>query len=301
MNIKTKLFIASCIGILALSANAQQKIEGSLELFSIDSNSRKVIYKAGNLFEAPNWSKDGKSLFFNSQGKIYVIPVDGGQPVLVNSGFADHCNNDHGLSPDNKELVVSHEEKGSGKSTIYILPIGGGTPRQVTPNAPSYWHGWSPDGLTLAYCAERNGVFDIYTIPAKGGQEKRLTSASGLDDGPDYTPDGKYIYFNSFRIGSMKIWRMLAYGSKQEQVTFGNYNDWFPHPSPDGKWLVFLSYEKGVEGHPANKNVVLRMMPLAGGAPKIVVTLFGGQGTINVPCWSPDSKQFAFVSYRLIR
>ncbi|MBX9850970.1 MAG: transporter [Cytophagaceae bacterium] len=283
-------------------AEVEKKVlESSLEIFSIDTKERKVIYKAEKHFEAPNWSRDGKFLLFNSEGKIYTLRLSGGEPSLLNTGFAQKCNNDHGISPDNTQLVVSHHEEKNNNSIIYILPIAGGEPRQITPNGPSYWHGWSPDGKTLAYCAERNKEFDIYSISVKGGVEKRLTTAPGLDDGPDYTADGKYIYYNSVRTGSMRIWRMFSDGSKQEQMTFGEYNDWFPHPSPDGKWLVFLSYEKEVEGHPANKNVMLRMMPLAGGEPVVLATLFGGQGTINVPSWSPDSKQFAFVSYRLIK
>ena len=150
--------------------------------------------------------------------------------------------------------------------------------------------------------APRDGEFDIYTIPVGGGEETRLTTAQGLDDGPDYTPDGKQIYFNSVRTGLMKIWRMNADGSQQEQVTTdADHADWFPHPSPDGKWLVFLSYDKGVSGHPEDKDVLLRIMPLAGGKPSVLATLFGGQGTINVPSWSPDSKSLAFVSYRLVQ
>lgn len=184
---------------------------------------------------------------------------------------------------------------------IYVLPIAGGTPTAVTTQGPSYWHGWSPDGKTLAYCAERDRNFDIYTIPVTGGAEKRLTTAAGLDDGPDYSPDGKFIYFNSERTGLMKIWRMNADGSEPEQITSGESNDWFPHPSPDGKWLVYLSYDKSVQGHPENKDVVLKLRPIAGGDEQVLAKLFGGQGTINVPSWSPDSKSLAFVSYRMVR
>jgi Tol biopolymer transport system component len=184
---------------------------------------------------------------------------------------------------------------------IYVLPASGGTPQLITTLGPSYWHGWSPDGATLACCAERSGEFDIYTIPAAGGGEKRLTSAKGLDDGPDYSPDGKFIYFNSERTSTMQIWRMKADGSDQEQVTFDEFNNWFPHPSPGGKWLVFLFYDKEVTGHPANKPVRLRLMPVTGRTTQDLARLFGGQGTMNVPSWSPDSKQVAFVSYELIR
>ena len=293
------LFFAACTN--SQKEESKPEVESSLEIYSIETSERKVIYKSAQHFEAPNWSRDGKFLLYNSEGKIYTILPAGGEPQLLNTGFATKCNNDHGISPDNKELVVSHHEKESGKSMIYILPIAGGEPRLITEKAPSYWHGWSPAGDTLAYCAERNGEYDIYSISVKGGEEKKLTSAPGLDDGPDYTADGKYIYFNSVRTGAMKIWRMKTDGSEQEQVTFDEYNDWFAHPSPDGKWLVFVSYKKEVQGHPANKDVVLRMMPLSGGEPKILTELFGGQGTINVPSWSPDSKQFAFVSYKLLK
>ncbi len=292
-------FLSFTLFTCVFAQNDQVKTEGKLEIYSIESGERKVIYTSRRHFEAPNWSRDGKFLLFNSEGKIYKTLPSGGEPELLNTGFATQCNNDHGISPDNRELVVSHHEKETGKSIIYILPIKGGTPRQITPDGPSYWHGWSPDGAMLAYCAERKGEFDVYTIPAKGGKEKRLTNSPGLDDGPDYTADGKYIYFNSVRTGKMKIWRMLKDGSRQEQVTFDEYNDWFAHPSPDGKWLVFLSYQKDVDGHPANKQVMIRMMPLKGGDIKVLCKLFGGQGTINVPSWSPDSKHFAFVSYSL--
>lgn len=276
-------------------------LESTLETISIKTGERKTIYRARQHFEAPNWSRDGRTLLFNEEGKIYNIPVDGGVPQLLDTGEAVKCNNDHGLSPDGKLLAVSSQHTPRGKSHIYVLSVAGGTPRLVTKLAPSYWHGWSPDGKTLAYCAERNGQFDIYTIPVDGGDEARLTDAPGLDDGPDYSPDGKYIFFNSDRTGLMKIWRMNADGTDQQQVTKDSaHADWFPHPSPDGKWIVFVSYDKTVKGHPANKDVTLRIMPLKGGPPKVLTHLFGGQGTINVPSWSPDSSHIAFVSYRLV-
>jgi len=277
-------------------------VESTLEIINIETAVRKIVRRAKEHFEAPNWSRDGKTFYFNSDGKIYTLPVEGGEPALLNTGFADHCNNDHGISPDGKEFVISHHAKdNNGKSLIYALPIEGGEPTLITKSGPSYWHGWSPDGKTLAYCAERNGEFDIYSIPVNGGEETRLTTAQGLDDGPDYSPDGEFIYFNSVRTGQMKIWQMKADGSEQTQFTPDDeYGDWFAHPSPDNKWIVFVSFVKSVEGHPPNKDVVLRIMPVAGGEPKILATLFGGQGTINVPSWSPDSKYVAFVSYRLV-
>jgi len=274
-------------------------LESTLETVAAASKDRRVNYHTRARIEAPNWSRDGRYLLFNRDGHIYRLPVVGGEPQLLDTGFATRCNNDHGLSPDGTQLAISDQSQ-ERRSIIYIVPIAGGTPRRITPLGPSYWHGWSPDGKTLAFCGERNGEFDIYTIPADGGEERRLTTAPGLDDGPDYSPGGQYIYFNSERTGTMQIWRMNADGGLQQQVTSDGYNNWFPHPSPDGKWIVFLSYEKDVKGHPENKDVILRLMPAGGGEIQVLAKLFGGQGTINVPSWSPDSRNLAFVSYRLI-
>ena len=274
-------------------------IESTLEVMAISGADRRVVYHTKDHIEAPNWSRDGTCFLFNSNWRIYRLPVGGGRPELLDTGAAVRCNNDHGLSPDGTQLAIS-DQSGDNKSRIHVLPVGGGTPRCVTPKGPSYWHGWSPDGKTLAYCAERGGEFDIYTIPVEGGEEKRLTTAPGTDDGPDYSPDGKHIYFNSERTGLMQIWRMNPDGSQQEQVTTDDYNNWFAHPSPDGKWLVFLSFTKDVKGHPANKDVMLRLMPASGGPIQVLARLFGGQGTINVPSWSQDSRRVAFVSYQAV-
>jgi TolB protein len=288
--------------LTAPAALAQEKpmIESRLEVLTVATGEREVVHSARAHFEAPNWSRDGGSLLFNQDGRILVLPLEGRKPRLLDTGSATRCNNDHGLSPDGKWLAISDQSEDGGKSVIFTLPAAGGTPTLVTAKSPSYWHGWSPDGRTLAYCAERGGEYDVYTIPVGGGEETRLTTAPGLDDGPDYAPDGR-IWFNSARTGVMKIWRMDPDGTKQTQVTHNEeYADWFPHPSPDGKQVVFLSYERSVEGHPANQDVVLRLMPIEGGEPRVVARLFGGQGTINVPSWSPDGTRFAFVSYRLL-
>ena len=280
-------------------ANASPVLESTLETVTVASGDRSVVYRTHDHIEAPNWSHDGKFFFFNSGGRIYQLPVKGGTPEPLDTGAQIRCNNDHGLSPDGTQLAISDQTQG-GKSRIYVLPVSGGTPRLVTPLAPSYWHGWSPDGKTLAYCAERNGEFDVYTMPVEGGEETRLTTTPGLDDGPEYSPDGKYIYFNSDRTGWMQIWRMKPDGSEQEQITSDDYCNWFAHPSPNGRWIVFLSYAKEVKGHPANKDVMLRLMSLSDGKIQVLAKLFGGQGTINVPSWSPDSRNLAFVSYQMV-
>lgn len=278
----------------------------TLEIIAVDSTDRTAVYVAPGRFEAPNWSRDGSYLLFNRDGHLETLPVKGGEPHRINTGSADHLNNDHGISPDGTQLAVSDNSKqtnlstGAHDSLVYVVPISGGNPRPITRNAPSYWHGWSPDQKTLAFVGQRNGEFDIYTIPVTGGEESRLTTAKGLDDGPEYSPDGQYIYFNSERTGHMQIWRMKPDGSDQEQVFSDDYNNWFPHISPDGKWMVFLTYDKDVTGHPPNKDVMLRLLSLEDKKISVLAQLFGGQGTINVPSWSPNGKQVAFVSFQLI-
>ena len=282
----------------------------TVETITVSSTDRRVTYVAPERLEAPNWTPDGKSLLFNGNGHILRVSVDGGKPEtpmpeIIDTGFANRVNTDHGISPDGTMLAISDQSQDQRKSIVYTVPFGGGTPKRITQSpSASYFHGWSPDGKTLVFVGDRNGNLDIYTIPAAGGDETRLTTAEGLDDGPEYSPDGQYIYFNSERSGSMQIWRMKPDGSGQEQITSDGFNNWFPHVSPNGRQIVFLSYEKDVTGHPADKDVTLRIMNVGGnpGDKRIAVLtkLFGGQGTINVPSWSPDSRRLAFVSYQYV-
>ncbi len=285
-------------------STASPVLHSTLETVTIASTDRRVVYTDASHFEAPNWMRDGTNFLFNQEGHILRLPVLGGTSATIDTGSAIHCNNDHGISPDSHWIAISDGSQPDHQSRVYVAPIAGGAPRQVTMNAPSYWHGWSPDGKTLAFVGQRNGDFDIYTIPFAGGDETRLTTAKGLDDGPEYSPDGKYIYFNSERTGHMQIWRMHADGTSQEQVTFDDFNNWFPHISPDSKWMVFLSYGSDVVGHPPNKDVRLRIMNVTDGKIDgpitVLAKLFGGQGTMNVPSWSPDSSKIAFVSYQLL-
>jgi len=280
------------------------QIESTLEVMHLGTHTRRVVYRTSDHIEAPNWSPDGGSFIFNSNGLLFRLAMDGGAPERIDTGKLTKLNNDHGISPDGKWLVVSDKSAPDGLSRLSILPVEGGEPRLVISEGPSYWHGWSPDGKTLAYVAARGDrILNLFSCPVEGGAETRLTAGDWMDDGPDYSPDGRFIFFNSTRSGNMKLWRIDADGKNPVQLTFeDNTRDWFPHPSPDGKWLVFVSFgtDVAVNDHPANKNVSLRMMPAVGGKPEVIAELFGGQGTINVPSWSPDSTSFAFVRYRLL-
>jgi TolB protein len=276
-----------------------------LETMTIADGKRKIIMESRGRFEAPNWMPDGKRLLYNDQdGSLYTLPVNGGKPEKLNTGEATRNNNDHGISFDGKWLAISSHRQGlpGGGSTVYVLPLSGGSPKLITDKTPSYWHGWNPNNKEVLYVAQRDGssAYQVYKAPAKSGTETRLTNNTDYHiDGPEFSPDGKYIYYNANPTGTMQIWRMKPEGTDQEQLTFDEYNNWFPHISPDGKWIVMISFPADIKpgDHPFYKRVMLRLMPLqSAGAPKVIAHLYGGQGTINVPSWSPDSSSIAFVS-----
>lgn len=279
-------------------------LSSRLELMNVFDGKRVIIHQDSGRFEAPNWMPDGKKLLFNQSGSIYTISVEGGTPEKLNTGAATRNNNDHVISFNGKMLAISSHRTGmpGGGSTIYYLPITGGEPKLVTDSTPSYLHGWSPDNKDVVYTAQRTSkspAYNIYKKAIAGGPEVALTAnTTGLADGPEYSPDGKYIYYNANQTGTMQIWRMKPDGTGKEQITFDEYNNWFPHISPDGKWIVIISFPPTIDpsDHPFYKKVMLRLMPASGGAPKVIAYLFGGQGTINTPSWSPDSKRIAFVS-----
>jgi TolB protein len=279
---------------LAVDETEGHTLYSSLETIDIASTDRRTTRVFDRWVEAPNWTEDER-LIFNGDGRLYSIPVSGGDEVEIDTGSAIGCNNDHGVSPDGRWIAISDQSEGD--SVIRILPSAGGAPRLVTESAPSYWHGWAPDGATLAYCAKRDDQWGIFTISVDGGVETRITTAPGLDDGPDYSPDGAFIYFNSDRTGRMQIHRVRTDGTDLEHVIETDTADWFPHISPNGRWLAFVAYDGDVQGHPRDKDVTLQLMDLENGTVRTIADLFGGQGTMNVPSWSPDSSRLAFVSY----
>jgi Tol biopolymer transport system component len=283
-----------------------------LEILTVATGRRQVIHASERPYEAPNWTNDGGALIFNTsgtdtawRGRLHRFDLLTRQSTVIDTGERIRNNNDHVLSPDGTMLAISDQSLQGVGSTIYTVPVTGGVPKRITTLAPSYMHSWSPDAKWLVYTGGRVPAqgqpqnLDIYRIPSDGsGPEERLTSASGVDDGPEFTPDGKYIYFNSVRTGTMQIWRMGPTGNGQEQVTNDEFNNWFPHISPDGQSIMMISFPRDIDpaDHPYYKRVYLRVMPISGGTPRVVAYVYGGQGTINVPSWSPDGTMVAFVS-----
>lgn len=309
--LETAIFSNVKVEALPPQAPPRPRFSSKITIYDLKTKATKTVYHANEIFEAPNWSRDGKFLLVNSRGRLFHIPVDGsaGEPEPVNLDTSLRCNNDHDLSKDGKWLAISASTATSRGSQVYVAGADGSNPHLVVSPTPSYFHGWSPDGKYLAFVGQRNGKYNLFRVPVGGGEEERLTSNSPYDDGPDYSPDGKWIYFNSNRAGGWDIWRMPASGSgpddaKAQRITSDELEDWFPHPSPDGKMMLVFSFPKGTPGHNDRMaGVQLRLFPLPGAKlktdskPQVLTTFFGGQGTINVNSWSPDSKRFAYVVY----
>jgi endo-1,4-beta-D-glucanase Y/Tol biopolymer transport system component len=272
----------------------REYIGSHVELLDVETGTRRIVHHVDDSIQAPNWTPDGKRLLMNRNGRMFSFDLAARTIGDIPTGAMTSNNNDHALSFDGKMLGLS----GGQPSVVFTVPVEGGTPRQITPVGPSYLHGWSPDGRLLAFTGQRSGDFDVYVVPSAGGPETRLTTAAGLDDGPEFTPDGQWIYFNSTRTGRMQVWRMRPDGSRQEQLTFDDFNNWFPHVSPDGRSIVFITYgpEIRADDHPWYKQVYLRRIPRDGGTPTVVAYVYGGQGSMNVNSWSPDSRFIAFVS-----
>lgn len=295
---------------VAVDNGPRTKLRALVHIYDVRTHKDKVIYAANKHFEAPNWSPDGKYLLINADGSLYRLSPDGGEPAPLNIPGVSNCNNDHGLSRDGNTLAISCRGPAGG-SQVYLANADGSNARLMTPKTPSYFHGFSPDGKWFAYAGQRDGDFDVYRMSVGGGEEQRLTTAKGLDDGPDYSPDGKWLYFHSERSGTYDAWRMPPDGAgpgdaKAQRITSDELEDWFPHPSPDGKLLLVISFAHGTKGHPAYRDVEIRMLPAPrdkrkAAKPVTLVKLFGGQGTINVNSWAPDSRRFAYISYEFVK
>ncbi|MBV9267204.1 MAG: TolB family protein [Acidobacteriaceae bacterium] len=309
MRFNRAMVVLACAALCHAQPSNQVK-HSKIAVYTLKDKAAKVVYEADQLIEAPTFSPDGKLLLVNTGGELYTLPLNSKAPQLekIDLGGLVKCNNDKGFSPDGKLIALSSSGKAAG-SQIYTVAATGGEPKLIVTETPSYFHSFSPDGKYLAFVAQRHRNFDLFRVPAEGGEQQRLTTSEAYDDGPDYSPDGKWIYFNSNRSGSWHIWRMPADGAGEkdknaERITNDDEEDWFPHCSPDGKWLVFLSFPKGTTGHNDRmEGVALRMIQLSGkrikhAKPDLLTTFFGGQGTINVNSWAPDSSKFAYVIYQ---
>ncbi len=297
------------------AAPVPQRLRSRLFLYDLQSGASRLVFSANGIWEAPNWSPDGKYLIVNSGGAIYKLTLarDGtAEPVKLAIPADYQCNNDKALSPDGSQIAFSATVPPQKGSQIFLAAADGTHAKRMTSDSPSYFHGWSPDGRTLAFVAQRNGSgqFDIYAMPAAGRPEKQLTSNLHHDDGPDYSPDGRWIYINSDRSGKEAIWRFPAGGAGPrdelaQRILSDDLEDWFPHISPDGKKMVYIGYPAGTPTHnPRTVKIELRLIGVDQGpvaaSPKTLIRAIGGQGTMNVNSWAPDSMRFAYITYEVL-
>jgi len=291
------------LAALFLAQAPAPAFHSKLATFDMKTRQSTVIFEQDGIVEAPNWSRDGKFLLVNTGGNLFrIAPAVGAKLDKIALGDGTYrCNNDHDISPDGKRIAFSASSPASRQSQVYVVNADGTGVKLRTPAAPSYFHGWSPDGKWLAFVGRRNEKFELFRVSVDGGDEQRLTSAGAYDDGPEYSRDGKWIYFNSNRGGGWNIWRIPASGggpadSLAERITSDELEDWFPHFSPNAKDMIFLSFPAGTEGH-NGRMPGMKLRRLKGKKIETLTTFPGGQGTINVNSWSPDSKHFAYVMY----
>ncbi|MCS5498365.1 biopolymer transporter Tol [Cnuibacter physcomitrellae] len=275
-----------------------------------DGGAAELVFESDRLFEAPNWTPDGRGLVLNSEGGLFVLDLGSRDLRAIDTQGVDHVNNDHIMSPDGSSIYFS------AAGSLYSVPLEGGDVRRISNDFPPamqyfYWlHGVSPDGEMLAYVAthavgedpDPRGRIRLATIPAAGGDDVYLTDHEvGHYDGPEYSRDGAWIYYNSeeaaTRPGHAQIFRMRPDGSEHQQLTFDDRVNWFPHFDPAGEQILYLSYAPGTQSHPADVELLIRAMDPLGGGVRDVVSLFGGQGSLNVNSWNPEGTRFAYAAY----
>lgn len=267
---------------------------------------RTVLESTSTAFESPNWTPDGEWIVVNAAGSLYRVPAEGGTARMIPSGGLDDSNNDHLVSRDGKTIFSSSETTGH----LFAVPFEGGEPLRVSPDRDGvfgyFLQGQSPSGSVLSFTGaeQRDGsafVSGLFLLDLPTSEVTRLSSWPEDSVGCDWSPDGEWLYFSSElgadAVGHAQIHRMRPDGSGVERLTDDERVNWFPKMSPDGKTIVYLSFPAGTVGHESDVDVVVRSMSPEGRGRRDVARFTGGQGTLNMNSWAPDSSAFACISY----
>ncbi len=278
----------------------RQATRSVITVIDVDGSAPKVVLDSPHRYAAPEWTPDGSGLIVNGGGHLWRLPLSGGTPAPIPIGSATSVGVNHALSPDGKSLAFT-------AGPIWKVPAAGGEPVRVTADTGNYVHGWSPDGQRIAFSADRGRGLDVFSIPAAGGSERRLTTSRRADDAPQFSPDGRWIYFVSDRAGSRDIWRIPAAGAgpadaRAQPITGDDRDDAAPRPSPDGKSLIYLSYPPRTGPNAVDRDVLIRRLPLGDGRsarsrPQDIARIVGGHGTLGARPLSPDGRKLAYASF----
>lgn len=290
-----------------------------VHVYDVETRTARLVFASDTvLVEAPN-VLDADTLVLNGDGDLWLLPLPEAGIVLDETALVPvpmdgvpEINNDHVLDPSGESVVVSARD-----GELYRVPLpAGGAGVRITDTARAlpvvrkyYLHGIAPDGSALAAIVgdlSEDGVWttDVALVDPVTGEPTFLTRDEHPTDGCSYAGDVLLFNTERFTPGTAQLAALRDGSTEPVQITGDERVNWFPHVSPDGIHLLYLSYEPGVQGHPADHRVELRLLPgvLARGAriavvPETLVALDGGQGTVNVPPWAPDSSWFAYCDY----
>jgi Tol biopolymer transport system component len=229
----------------------------------------------------PRWSPRKDQIVFERTGRgIWSVSPLGGTARRI----IEHGRN-ASFSPDGSHLVFERDReiwtaRADGSSQQPLR----GTPHRVylTDASPTF----SPDGHWIAFFhAEAGPKGDLWVIPARGGEPRRLTSDVTEGGAPVWTPDGRWIVFSSARAGSFTLWRVPFRGGRAEPVTTGAGEDREPSVSADGRRLIYTNVRNSWS---------LMLLDPASGRDK---ELFSRRENLGMPMFSPDGNRIAYFEH----
>jgi eukaryotic-like serine/threonine-protein kinase len=232
-------------------------------------------------------SRDGTLAYRTGEAGARLLWVDRSGKELDTIGERGEYGNPT-LSRAGDRLAYGLSDPRSGKTDVWV--------RDLTRNVSSRFtfgganNGvalWSPDGGTIVFRSDRNGVFDLFEKPASGqGDEKTLLKDDANKFATDWSRDGRYIAFGSQgKKTGWDSWALPTFGDRKPfPIVAGPFSELMPVFSPDTRWVAYQSNESG------RSEIYVQSFPGAGG--KWQVSSSGGQD----PSWRADGKELYYRS-----